>query len=745
MKRLILALVILVGWTSIVWAEPLAPLPTLRAIHALSNAEVDKHPPVAFEATVTYIDTNVSMLIVQDGGLGIYLRIPANTQVNMGDRVLVRGKLTRGFLPSIVADTVTFLHKGTLPQAVPATFDDLIRVQRDCMRIRIHAVIQAADPAWGPNGPTFLQLRTDKGLIDAYLNSNDANARKALLDAEADVTGIATTKLDGKGQETGVLLLVPSLDDIKILRRSEASSQPLPLTSINGMAAAFQVNDFTHRVHVRGTITYYQPGSNAVLQSGNQSFWIQTQSNAPLRIGDLADATGFPTLYEGFLALARGVIQDSNQSAPVTPEPLTWEQLAASSHIFDLVSIEGKVVTRIREASQDEYVLNSGSNLFTAIYRHPTGISLQQLAPMKMVPVGAKVRVTGICMLKDSNPYNGPVPFDILLRSFDDITVVAKPSPLNIQNLIIVLSLMLLVVIIVGIWGWTLNTKVRRQTGTLATMAQFEQRRSRILEDINGSKPLAEILEEIAEMASFMLHGAPCWCEVMNGARLGKHPRDAEHLRVLSAKIPAYSGPAIGTIFAALDPKTPPDTAENNALSTGAKLASLAMETRRLNSDLRHRSEFDLLTDICNRFSLGTHLNHQIQEAQHHAGIFGLIYIDLDKFKQVNDIYGHHIGDLYLQVVVQRMKQQLRAHDLLARLGGDEFAVLLPMVHNRADVEEIVQRLGHCFEAPFDIEGHLLHGSASIGFALYPEDSTTRDGLLNAADAAMYAIKASKH
>jgi GGDEF domain-containing protein len=67
------------------------------------------------------------------------------------------------------------------------------------------------------------------------------------------------------------------------------------------------------------------------------------------------------------------------------------------------------------------------------------------------------------------------------------------------------------------------------------------------------------------------------------------------------------------------------------------------------------------------------------------------------------------------------------------------------MVHNRADVEEIVQRLGHCFEAPFDIEGHLLHGSASIGFALYPEDSTTRDGLLNAADAAMYAIKASKH
>jgi diguanylate cyclase (GGDEF)-like protein len=90
------------------------------------------------------------------------------------------------------------------------------------------------------------------------------------------------------------------------------------------------------------------------------------------------------------------------------------------------------------------------------------------------------------------------------------------------------------------------------------------------------------------------------------------------------------------------------------------------------------------------------------------------------------------------------MKSQLRTHDLLARLGGDEFAVLLPTVRNRAGVEEIAQRLEACFGTSMTLEGHILQGSASFGIALYPEDSATGDGLLSAADAAMYQSKNAK-
>jgi diguanylate cyclase (GGDEF)-like protein len=121
-----------------------------------------------------------------------------------------------------------------------------------------------------------------------------------------------------------------------------------------------------------------------------------------------------------------------------------------------------------------------------------------------------------------------------------------------------------------------------------------------------------------------------------------------------------------------------------------------------------------------------------------------LIYIDFDKFKPINDTFGHHVGDLYLQEVALRMSHQLLGRDMLARLGGDEFAALVSLHHGLNDLDKIFARLAACFDAPFFIEGHVIKGSASIGVALYPENGATKDALLNAADAAMYEVKKSK-
>jgi diguanylate cyclase (GGDEF)-like protein len=305
----------------------------------------------------------------------------------------------------------------------------------------------------------------------------------------------------------------------------------------------------------------------------------------------------------------------------------------------------------------------------------------------------------------------------------------------------ILVGLLLAVVFVVGARAWAIERRVRRQT---AALAFIEQRRSRILEDINGSRPLAKLVEEITELVSFKLRGAPCWCQIVDGARLGNCPPKLDGLRVVQSEIPAHTGPPLGTIFATFDALAKPSGDEPEALSMAVALTGLAIETRRLYSDLVHRSEFDLLTDIHNRFSLDRYLDRQIEETRQNAGIFGLIYIDLDKFKQVNDIFGHQVGDLYLQDVALRMKRQLRGIDMLARLGGDEFAVLLPRVRNRAKVEEIALRLERSFDEPFTVEGRTLKGAASVGIALYSEDGASRDDLLSAADAAMYEVKKRK-
>jgi diguanylate cyclase (GGDEF)-like protein len=743
MKRFILAFAFVLGWTTPVSAAVPATLTTLHQIHDLSNADAGQLLPVAFEATVTYFVQPQHVLFVEDGGAAIFVSADTSVPLVPGDRVLIRGKTHASFHPTVGADSVTLLYHGDLPEPVPATYDELISGQDDCMLVTVRGIVRSADKSNTDlnNSAGFMEVLTDGGYVSVLSDLYTAEEREKLLDAEVEVTGVAGGQFDGKMQMHGVQINVPSSEGVKILKLASASPWSLPLTPMDQVITLSHVHvtDRTQRVRVHGTITYYQPGLSVVLQDGNKSLWISTLTVDPLQVGDVVDATGFPESHNGFLALTRGEILDSHVNAPIASLLTTRQELTASHHVIDLVSVEGQVLSAARGAAQDEYDLTADGQLFTAVYRHPAGGAA--LPPMKQIPVGSRVRVTGICITEDSNPFASQVAFDILMRSFDDISVVAQPSLLTVRNLIILVGLLLVVVFAVVARGWAIERRVRRQTVSLALI---EQRRSSILEDINGSRPLAEVVEEITELVSFKLRGAPCWCQIADGAKLGNYPQKLTGLRVVQSEIPSHTGPALGTLFAAFDLLAKPSDNEAEALSMAVALTAVAIETRRLYSDLRHRSEFDLLTDIHNRFSLEKYLDRQIEEARQNAGIFGLIYIDLDKFKQVNDHYGHQIGDLYLQEVALRMKRQLRGLDMLARLGGDEFAALLPQVRTRAKVEEIALRLERCFHEPFIIEGQTLQGSASVGIALYPEDGATKDELLSAADAEMYVAKNTK-
>ncbi|MGA7830630.1 MAG: GGDEF domain-containing protein [Terracidiphilus sp.] len=745
------AILVVIAGTAGAWSSAPAPMTSLRQIHALSNGEGDKGYAVAFEATVTFYRSDEHMLFVQDGDVAICISATTDLELLAGDRVLIRGITAGSFNPIIISKDITVLQHGTLPKSVPATFKELVKGEFDCRLVTVRGVIRAADlearQSWQHHAITEIQFSTDSGPVRAFVDTDDLKTLRGDLDSSVEITGVSAGMFDDKMQMTGTVLYVPSLAHIKALTHPKANPWSVPVTPLDKILASYDMSDRTPRIRVHGIITYYQPGHAIVLQDGLKSLWVQTLSNESLRIGDQADAIGFTDAHDRFMSLIDAEILDSHIASPITPRPSTWKQLAEWSsnspdgHQNDLVSIEGRVITEVREATQDEFVVDSDGGLFTAIYRHPP--SADDLPPMVKIALGSRIRLTGICTRTDTKSAipGKEEPFDILLRSFDDIEVLAKPSLLNIRNLILVVGVLFGIIIAVGIRGWAIERNVRRQTTLLAAL---ERRRSRILEEINGSRPLAEILEGITKLASFQLNDAPCWCDVTNGARLGNYPQNQHQMRIVSEEIPARSGPPLGTISVALSSLTPPNAEETDALLMSAKLATLAIETRRLYSDLLHRSEFDLLTDIHNRFSLEKRLSEQISDARATAAIFGLIYIDLDGFKQINDIYGHQIGDLYLQAVAQRMKSQLRPHDTFARLGGDEFAALVPIVRSRAEVEEIAQRLERCFDEPIPIENLVLRGAASIGLALYPEDGTNTDSLLNAADVAMYSVKKAK-
>jgi diguanylate cyclase (GGDEF)-like protein len=742
MKRSILALAIILGLASVAQAAGPGTLTALKAIHALTNEQASHGIPVEFEATVTFYRSSEAVLFVEDEGVAIYVQVPNNINLLPGDLVLVKGKTHNSYRPEIFADSITLLHPGVLPKPVPATFDMLIKGDLDCQFVKVHAVVRTADLALSTASTIRTinaQAATDGGVIHINLNSDDMEALRDLLDSEIEAVGVASGRFDGKNQLTGIDLNVSRLSDIKILKQASLVPWSLPVISMGDILSTYHDVSQTGRVHVRGVITYYQPGSMVVLQNGDKTLRIMTRTYTPLHVGDQADATGFPDLSDGFLTLTSAEVKDSQVHAQLKPLPATWQQLSSSANLFDLVSIEGSIVTEVRGATQDEYVLASDGHLFSAVYRHPDAQSQLPVPAMKMPPVGYQVRMTGICVPYTADSFSGPVPFDILLRNFDDVTLIAAPPWLSVRrNLVLLIGVLLVGLVVLGVREWIGERRSRRQTSSLA---YIERRRSRILEDISNSQPLAPVIEQITELVSFRLKGAPCWCQIADGAQLGNCPPKLTAFRIIQQEIPARSGSTLGVLSVALDPLTMPEPAEAQALKMATSLSALAIETSRLYNDLRHRSEFDLLTDTHNRFSLDKHLNTLIEKARNAASIFGLIYIDLDEFKQINDVYGHHVGDRYLQEVAVRMKRQLRSHDLLARQGGDEFAALVPQVRTRAEVEEIASRLEHCFDEPFHIEGFTVMGSTSIGIAIYPENGETKDALLNTADAAMYRAK----
>jgi diguanylate cyclase (GGDEF)-like protein len=752
MKSVLAAILIVFGWASAVDAAVPGTLMTLRAVHDLSHEAAAQAPGVVFDATVTYYSAKGVDLFVQDGDAAVYVQFTKGANLVPGDRVRVEGHARDSFRPDVVGDRVTLLRHGVLPEPVPATFDQMIHGQLDCIQVTVRGVIRSADMATEDGSRVIkIHMVVDGGYVDGLVVSDEARATGDLLDAEVEVTAVVAGSFDSKMQLTGILLEIPNLSDIRIVKRASASPWTLPLIPMDQILSVYHVSDLTQRVRVHGIITYYQPGAAVVLQDGTRSIWVLTRMHEPLQLGDEADATGFPESHDQMLTLADGEIQDNHISAPVKPQQATWQELGfwspnnLSGHQNDLVSIEGQVTTEARLATQDEYVLVSGGRMLTAIYHHPPGDAT--LLPMKTVPLGSKIKVTGICSMLDTSSISpgGQSSFNILLRSFDDIAVVEKPSLVNVRSLLIVVGFLLGLVLIVGARGWSLDRKVKRQAVAMAARiereAKLERHRSAILEDIHGKRPLDEILHEITNMVSLRLDGAPCWCRTVDGFQSGNRPADVTNMRVVREQIPVRSVSPLAEIFVALDAEAVRGSAESEIVSMAAGLAFLAIESRRVYSDLFHRSEFDLLTGLHNRFSFERRVRTALEEAQQQGGINGLVYIDLDQFKSINDRYGHRVGDMYLQEASLRMKRQLRNVDMLARYGGDEFTAFIPTVRSTTDVEDVTERLMQCFDEPFFLEGYSFQGSASIGIAMYPEDGESMTSLLSTADAAMYVAK----
>jgi diguanylate cyclase (GGDEF)-like protein/PAS domain S-box-containing protein len=281
----------------------------------------------------------------------------------------------------------------------------------------------------------------------------------------------------------------------------------------------------------------------------------------------------------------------------------------------------------------------------------------------------------------------------------------------------------------------------------------LEHDRNRVLELVAGNQPLDHVLAELCSLVERQLSGVLCSILLAQGADLvlGAAPSlpggGLDNLESLDAaichKLPilAGDGRSLGDFLLRYPAGKEAGPVEMKAIVTARRLAVVAIEQRQLIGQLAYQALHDALTGLPNRILLERQLDHSLADARRHNWQLAVLFIDLDRFKQINDTLGHALGDQVLQQVARRLEDCLRKSDCLARMGGDEFTVLLTELADSRDALRVAEKLLAAFEEPFQVEGRDLFLTTSIGISLYPRDGKDAVTLQRKADTAMYRAK----
>ena len=356
------------------------------------------------------------------------------------------------------------------------------------------------------------------------------------------------------------------------------------------------------------------------------------------------------------------------------------------------------------------------------------------------------MRISGICRTAKESASRTTYLTQIAMRDVNDIQLIAKPTWFNFEHYSESLSIFIVIALAIGSRFAFLKWRRVNQTAWIDRSMIVARERSRILELISSNRPLHELLDEICKSTAALLPGVSCQYFL----RL-----DGESMET---KIEEQSTTVRGKTLYEVDLKEDEENVrgkivvssnENRALPADreeiytelSELAALAMRQSLLYRGLIYHSTHDPLTELPNRRLCERRLAAALEEAELKSGQLAVIYIDINRFKFVNDKYGHKIGDCYLQQISSRLRLQLRPIDMLARVGGDEFVVIAPFPEAYDRAHALTTRLRKCFDDPFDLEGESINGSASFGFARYPDNGTTAEELTRYADHAMYIAK----
>lgn len=305
----------------------------------------------------------------------------------------------------------------------------------------------------------------------------------------------------------------------------------------------------------------------------------------------------------------------------------------------------------------------------------------------------------------------------------------------------------------------------------------LDQDRQELLEMIARHRPLGQVLDRLQTMVESHIPGSACaviqappdpnqipqldesaepnmkaaWgLQKLTGLQDPPHPMvmrewaKANHVRE-GWSIPILFGasPFLGILIVGYPHASEIPQQDLDLMELFARMAGMAINHRHLLDTLAHQARYDSLTSLPNRALFQDRLQQAIAQARRTGETVGLLFLDLDGFKHINDTLGHHVGDQLLVGVAQRLQALIRSSDTLARMGGDEFTIVMPNLQKEIQgASRVAQKCLQALATPFNLQGHELFIGTSIGISLFPQDASEPDQLQRNADAAMYQTKA---
>lgn len=669
------------------------PLTSVGAVRDLSAAQAAQALPVRITGVITYIDPQWEQLFFQDRSGGIYVKFSGqHPSLAAGTRVTLVGITNAGdFAPVIVSPKFLDASASQLPAAVPVTIEKAAAGALDAQYVSIEGIVHPMKVGEESAHPMLtFELLTPVGQVHVYTSPDfpDIDHSRDLEDAKVRIRGVLGTVFNSRRQLVGYQLLVEKRSDIEVLEPAAADPFAMAPTPIGSLMRYSRNARSGHRVNVEGTVTLVEP-DYLYLQDASDGVEVRGDTRS-INVGDLVDAVGYPTLVGKYSpVMTDAVFHPLGRKGSVVPKVVTAESILQGQEDSMLVSVEGKLLAALDGPARRNLVLQSGVRTFTAqLDTSDMGTNLWQLRE------GSVLRVTGVssAQVDPDRLYRileeDPASFQITLRSPQDLTVMRRAPFWTLRATLALLGLFSCLILAILVWVDALQRRVRTQTAAL----------NKARETTQAIRDLSTAMEQVSSQQQF------------------------------DTQVSVRGSQEIAQLVVGF----------NTMLS---ELRQRDRAKRDAESQLQHMALIDDLTGLPNRRLLGDRLSQNLAKARRENRIVALLYIDLDGFKLVNDSLGHSIGDVLLDQVAQRLKTRFRQSDTLARIGADEFALILDHVQTGSDAEKAAEGVLEVLKTPFEIEGHSIRITASIGISVFPDHGNEGGQLLQQADCALYAAK----